>query len=85
MWAGNLAISSGLWALESPTLGKGGNRDPWEKLGVGQGGQARLPLPLCQFPDQLQDQRASSSSPEPFSFPGIHSKRHPVWEVTGGG
>lgn len=39
MWAGNLAISSGLWALESPTLGKGGNRDPWEKLGVGQGGR----------------------------------------------
>lgn len=35
MWNENLAISSGLWALESPTLGKGGNRGPWEKPRVG--------------------------------------------------
>lgn len=82
MWAGHLAISSGSWALESPTLGKGGNKGPGENSGVGWADQ--VAPGLCQFSDQPQNQQAFSSSMEPSPLPGIHSERQPVWAVTGG-
>lgn len=85
MWTGYLVISSGSLTLESPTLGEGGNRGPWVNPGggVGWGGQARWDSALCLFSDQPENQQPSSSSPEPSRLPGIPSKPHAVWEVTG--
>ncbi|XP_071066891.1 TNFAIP3-interacting protein 1 isoform X2 [Dasypus novemcinctus] len=51
MWAGQLEQPpGGPWGLESPTLGKGGNRGPHK--GEPREGRPVVPAPVTQFPPQ---------------------------------